>query len=89
VTLPGVFIHSVAVRLLLTLLLCVVGLSAWAQDKRQSSYWLMSPETRAMQDDEALNPATFWILDGQTLWNEAAGKKQFSLRNAMVMRLSR
>ncbi len=77
-TLPGVFIHSVAVRLLLTLVLCVVGLSAWAQDKRQSSYWLMSPETRAMQDDEALNPATFWILDGQTLWNEAAGKKNIS-----------
>lgn len=49
--------------------------SSKALDKRQSSYWLMSPETRAMQDDEALNPATFWVLDGQTLWNAPAGKK--------------
>lgn len=48
------------------------------QDKRQSSYVLMSPATRAMQDDETLNPATFWVLDGQTLWNESAGKKNLS-----------
>ena len=47
-------------------------------DKRQSSYWLMSPETRAMQDDEALNPATFWVMDGQTLWNTPAGNKNTS-----------
>jgi len=47
-------------------------------DKRQSSYMLMSPATRAMQDDEALNPATFWVLDGQALWGEAAGKKNVS-----------
>lgn len=47
-------------------------------DKRQSSYLLMSPATRAMQDDEALNPATFWVLDGQTLWNAPAGKKNNS-----------
>jgi len=42
---------------------------------RQSSYELMSASTRAMQDDETLNPASFWILDGQTLWNDPAGKK--------------
>lgn len=47
-------------------------------EKRQSSYLLMSPATRAMQDDEALNPATFWVLDGQTLWNAPAGKKSIS-----------
>lgn len=62
--------------------------SAWAQTsvtsdtspstKRQSSYLLMSPATRAMQDDEALNPASFWVLDGQSLWNEAAGQKSMS-----------
>lgn len=60
------------------LALCLCAQSVWAQDKRQSSYLLMSPETRAMQDDEALNPASFWVLDGQTLWNEAAGKKNVS-----------
>jgi sulfur-oxidizing protein SoxA len=47
-------------------------------DNRQSSYLLMSPATRAMQDDEALNPATFWVLDGQTLWDAPAGKKNIS-----------
>jgi len=62
------------------LLLPLVFLTSftWAQTSlppRQSGYELMSPATRAMQDDEALNPATFWILDGQTLWNESAGKK--------------
>ena len=35
---------------------------------------MMSPEMRAMQDDEVLNPASFWILDGQTLWQQPAGK---------------
>jgi len=52
--------------------------SAQPKDNRQSSYALMSAATRAMQDDEALNPATFWVLDGQTLWNEATGKKNLS-----------
>jgi L-cysteine S-thiosulfotransferase len=54
---------------------------AWGQSSqpaRQSSYELMSSSTRAMQDDETLNPASFWILDGQTLWNESAGKKNVS-----------
>ena len=33
--------------------------------QRQSSYVLMSPDTKAMQDDPLLNPATFAVLDGQ------------------------
>jgi len=48
------------------------------QVKRQSNYELMSPATREMQDDETLNPATFWVLDGQALWNAPAGKKNVS-----------
>ena len=55
-----------------------IAQSLWAQEKRQSSYLLMSPAIRAMQDDEALNPATFWVLDGQTLWSQVAGKKDLS-----------
>lgn len=43
---------------------------------RQSSYALMSPENRAMQDDPSQNPATFWVLDGETLWQTPAGKRQ-------------
>lgn len=46
--------------------------------ERQSSYALMSPDTKAMQDDPLLNPATFAVLDGQVLWQEIAGKKNQS-----------
>lgn len=43
---------------------------------RQSSYTLMSPENRAMQDDPSQNPATFWVLDGESLWQTPSGKRQ-------------
>jgi L-cysteine S-thiosulfotransferase len=48
------------------------------KDARQSSYYLMTPENRAMQDDANLNPAAFWVLDGHSLWKERAGKKNVS-----------
>jgi sulfur-oxidizing protein SoxA len=38
--------------------------------KLQSSYELMSAENKAMQDDASLNPAMFWVGDGETLWNK-------------------
>jgi len=38
--------------------------------QRQSSYIIMSPQTKAMQDDPTLNPATFWIIDGESLWSQ-------------------
>ncbi len=72
--------------LLLGTLLCLSVLflfSARSQadpvgSQRQSSYDLMSPDTKAMQDDPLLNPATFAVLDGQALWQEVAGKKNQS-----------
>lgn len=45
---------------------------------RQSSYQLMSPDTKAMQDDPRSNPANFEVLDGQALWHEATGSKNVS-----------
>ena len=48
------------------------------QDTRRSSYHLMSPENRAMQDDANLNPAWFWVMDGHSLWKEKAGNKNVS-----------
>lgn len=35
----------------------------------------MSPENKAMQDDPSLNPAMFWVTDGQALWDEKSGPK--------------
>jgi sulfur-oxidizing protein SoxA len=46
-----------------------------SKDSRQSSYQLMTPENQLMQDDPNLNPALFWVMDGHSLWNERAGKK--------------
>jgi sulfur-oxidizing protein SoxA len=42
-------------------------------DQRRSSYTDLSRDTQAMQDDDAVNPATLWVLDGEALWNQKAG----------------
>jgi hypothetical protein len=47
-------------------------------DQRISAYQTMSAETRAMQDDDAANPATLWVLDGEALWKAPAGQEQKS-----------
>jgi len=41
--------------------------------ERRSGYEFMARETRAMQDDDATNPAALWLLDGEALWNRKAG----------------
>lgn len=45
---------------------------------KQSSYELMSAENKAMQDDPSLNPAMFWVGDGETLWQKKLGPKNKS-----------
>jgi len=40
---------------------------------RRSGYDDASPETRAMQDDDAANPAFLWVNQGETLWSEPSG----------------
>jgi len=44
-----------------------------APQDRKSGYAGMSAENRAMQDDDTINPATLWVLDGEALWNAKAG----------------
>ena len=41
--------------------------------ERRSGYEFMGRETRAMQDDDAVNPAVLWLLDGEAAWNRKAG----------------
>jgi len=53
-------------------LLLIVCLLAGAADKR-SGYHDASPETRAMQDDDAANPGFLWVQQGATLWLRAPG----------------
>jgi sulfur-oxidizing protein SoxA len=43
------------------------------QAERKSGYTFMSPETKAMQDDETSNPGMLWVLDGEKLWKQKQG----------------
>ena len=42
--------------------------------ERRSGYEFMGRETRAMQDDDATNPATLSLLDGEALWSRKIGE---------------
>ena len=42
-------------------------------DARRSGYDFMTPELRAMQDDDGANPAMLWVRDGEAAWNRPAG----------------
>jgi len=41
--------------------------------ERRSGYEFMGRETRAMQDDDVVNPGMLWVLDGEALWNRKSG----------------
>ena len=43
------------------------------QAERRSGYTFMSPETRAIQDDDTANPGMLWVLDGEALWKRKTG----------------
>jgi sulfur-oxidizing protein SoxA len=59
---------------LLAVALALAATRAAAQsDLRRSGFDFMTAETRAMQQDDALNPAMLWIKDGEALWNRNAG----------------
>ena len=46
-----------------------VALPAYA-DQRQSATASMTPSNQAMQNDMSLNPALFWVMDGEALWGD-------------------
>jgi sulfur-oxidizing protein SoxA len=62
-------------RFLALFLLVVPGLVAAEipLEERRSGYETMGRETRAMQDDDATNPAMFWVLEGETLFRNKEG----------------
>ncbi|HTT10777.1 MAG TPA: sulfur oxidation c-type cytochrome SoxA [Burkholderiaceae bacterium] len=61
------------ILLLVLALLRPSGAAEIAAEERRSGYEFMSAQTRAMQDDEAANPATLWLLDGEALWTRKDG----------------
>jgi sulfur-oxidizing protein SoxA len=53
------------------LLLVLIGAASAAEiplAERRSGYEFMSPQTRALQDDEVTGPAVLPLLDGEGLW---------------------
>lgn len=44
-----------------------------APEQRRSGYAEMGPQTRAMQDDDTVNPGMLWVLDGEALWARSPG----------------
>ncbi len=66
-----------------TLLFSVLALPASraaeiASQERRSGYADMSHETKAMQDDDAVNPGMLAVLDGEALWNRKTGAGNLS-----------
>jgi L-cysteine S-thiosulfotransferase len=43
------------------------------QTERRSGYTFMSPDTKAIQDDDTANPGMLWVLDGEALWKRKTG----------------
>ena len=57
-------------------LLAVAGVVYGADiplDQRRSGYLDLGRDSKAMQDDDTINPATLWVQDGEALWNQKAG----------------
>ena len=44
-----------------------------APSDRRSGYADMSPQTRAMEDDDTANPGMLSVLDGEALWGRKTG----------------
>jgi L-cysteine S-thiosulfotransferase len=63
-----------AIFVLMALLAALPALAADIPlSERKSGYDFMGRETRAMQDDDTVNPGMLWVLDGEVLWNRAEG----------------
>src|SRR5215510_16536968 len=42
-------------------------------DQRRSGYLDLGRDSKAMQDDDTINPAALWVQDGEALWNQKTG----------------
>jgi L-cysteine S-thiosulfotransferase len=58
---------------IIALLATMLGARAIAGEiplgERKSGYDFMTADTRAMQDDDTVNPGMLWALDGEALWS--------------------
>ena len=68
-------IADVAAALLIAAGFAIPLLSATEipQAERRSGYSFMSPDTKAIQNDDTANPGMLWVLDGEALWKRKTG----------------
>ena len=50
------------------------------QTERRSGYSFMTPDTKAMQDDDTANPGMLWVLDGEEAVETQARRRGQGLR---------
>jgi sulfur-oxidizing protein SoxA len=77
----GVMTTPRAIGLMSLMVLALASRGSTAEiprDKRRSGSTFMSGETRAMQNDDAVNPAMLWVLDGEALWKARNSASQKS-----------
>lgn len=55
------------------LALCVAASMGAAGDTRRSGFDFMTPETQAIQRDDAQNPAMLWVQEGAAAWERKTG----------------
>jgi L-cysteine S-thiosulfotransferase len=41
--------------------------------ERRSGFSFMTPDTKAIQNDDTANPGMLWVLDGESLWKSKTG----------------
>lgn len=73
---------KLALALWLLALLLPMGARAdipWHE--RQSGTVLLSPSNRTIQEDLSQNPASFWLMEGEALWQQPAGPQQQSCQS--------
>ena len=72
------FSYALASICLILANLINMGIANSTAPTQQSSYELMSSENKAMQNDPLLNPAMFWVGDGESLWQQKVGPQNAS-----------
>ena len=70
---PAVICRATTIACALITVASVVNSADIPLDQRRSGYLDLGRDSKAMQDDDTINPATLWVQDGETLWNQKAG----------------
>ncbi len=68
----GGVVGAIAIAIAFAIAASAVASETPSADRR-SGYEFMSPQTRAMQDDDTANPGLLWVLEGGAAWSRQSG----------------